>query len=111
MVFVRLLFGLHIKLKKINAACLMNLLDIVIQEHKSILKKYYSQPVTYSLIILKSYTHVMEGSLIDFARGNAFSTLGGGGRGYTRMFLKFWQQSIFQMEKLPKKNLSVRKNF
>ena len=46
---------------------------------------------------------ISEDSQIDFATGNvAFERLGVWGF-YTRMFLKFWQQSIFQVEKLPEK--------
>ena len=43
-----------------------------------------------------------EDSQIDFATETFFCTGGGGGGGGTRTFLKSWQQSIFQAEKLTK---------
>ena len=40
-----------------------------------------------------------EDSRIDFAVGNIFCRFGG----VSRMFLKFWEQSVFEVKKLPEK--------
>ena len=67
----------------------------------------------YQILLLnvRSSTETVsrEDSQIDFATETFFSTWGGGGEGGTRTFLKSWQQSIFQAEKLTENSCMYRR--